>query len=91
MGIFFSDTVKQAASPLSRSIVTTLLAMVKRIVHRIAQLRRGRLTYRRLCELDDRTLKDIGLCRSGLMFYKHREAFHDMNEISQKPAHQDEL
>ncbi|MCR9138629.1 MAG: DUF1127 domain-containing protein [Alphaproteobacteria bacterium] len=91
MSTFFSDAVNRTASPVSRSTITTWLATVKRIMRHIAHLHQARLTYRRLCELDDRTLKDIGLCRSGLMFYKHREAFHDMNEISQKPGHRDEL
>lgn len=86
MSMSISNALKQAAAPARRSIVKTALLMVKNIAGRVAHLHRTRTTYRRLCDLDDRTLKDIGLCRSGLMFYKHREAFHEMNETVPQPG-----
>lgn len=89
MSMHLSHAVKQAAAPVTRSIIRTGLLVARQIVAYVARLHRTRSTYRRLCDLDDRTLKDIGLCRSGLMFYKHREAFHDMNEISRNPGHRE--
>lgn len=89
MSMHFSYAVKQAAAPVTRSIIRTGLLMARQIVAYVARLHRTRSTYRRLCDLDDHTLKDIGLCRSGLMFYKHREAFHEMNEIARPSGHSD--
>lgn len=86
MSMSISHAVKQAAEPVGRSIVKTGLLMTRILAGHIAHVHQTRTARRRLCDLDDRTLRDIGLCRSGLMFYEHREAFHEMNEISQQPG-----
>lgn len=89
MSMFTTHAVKQAAPAANRSFLKAGLSMAKKFVSHIARLRRRNSTYERLCDLDDRTLKDIGLCRSGLRFYKHHEAFHEMNEISEQSGNRE--
>ncbi len=89
MTLFPTEAVKRAASPARRSGLEIGWAAAKNIIGRLARRRRTPPAREGpvcegLCELDDHTLKDIGLCRAGLTFFKHRECFHEMNELPQQ-------
>lgn len=65
-------------------IIRAGLAMVINAIGFFWRSYRAHKVHRSLCDLDDRTLKDMGLCRSDLLFLKRQETSFGDTDKSQR-------